>query len=130
MNDIKAILQNAKIIAVVGLSDKEDRDSYHVAAFLQRAGYKIIPVNPNAKEILGEVCFPDLTSIPGPVDLVNIFRKPEAVPPIVDEAIEKKAKTIWMQEGIVHEEAGAKAKASGLHVVMNKCILKEYLRHF
>jgi predicted CoA-binding protein len=130
MNDIKAILQNAKIIAVVGLSDKEDRDSYQVAAFLQRTGYKIIPVNPNATEILGEVCFPDLTSIPGPVDLVNIFRKPEAVPAIADEAIEKKAKTIWMQEGIVNEEAEAKAKASGLNVVMNKCILKEYRRYF
>ncbi len=126
--DIKNMLEYSKVIAVVGLSDKPDRDSYHVAAYLQQQGYKIIPVNPNAVEILGEKSYSDLTAIKEPVDIVDIFRKPEAVGEIVDQAIQMKAKAVWMQEGVVNEDAAQKASQAGLKVVMNKCILKEHRR--
>lgn len=126
--DIKNTLELSKVIAVVGLSDKPDRDSYHVAAYLQQQGYKIIPVNPKAVEILGEKSYSDLTVIKEPVDIVDIYRKPEAVGEIVDQAIQIKAKAIWMQEGVVNEEAAQKASQAGLKVVMNKCILKEHRR--
>ncbi len=126
--DIKNMLELSKVIAVVGLSDKPDRDSYHVAAYLQQQGYKIIPVNPNAVEILGEKSYSDLIAIKEPVDIVDIFRKPEAVGEIVDQAIQMKAKAVWMQEGVVNEDAARKASQAGLKVVMNKCILKEHRR--
>ena len=115
-------------IAVVGISDNPERPSNFVARFLIEHGYNVIPVNPKLEEWNGKKCYPDLPSIPEPVDVVDIFRRPEAIPPIVDEAIGIKAKVVWMQEGIVNEEAAAKARASGLEVVMDKCMKIEYNR--
>ena len=115
-------------IAVVGISDNPERPSNFVARFLIEHGYNVIPVNPKLEEWNGKKCYPDLHSIPEPVDVVDIFRRPEAIPPIVDEAIGIKAKVVWMQEGIVNEEAAAKARASGLEVVMDKCMKIEYNR--
>lgn len=117
-----------KNIAVVGISDDPGRPSYDIAGFLEENGYNVIPVNPNLTEWKGKKCYPDLKSIPVKVDVVVIFRRPEAVPPIVDEAIAIKAKAVWMQQGIVNEEAAAKARAAGLDVVMDRCIRTEYLR--
>ena len=108
-----------------GLSPKPERPSHGVAAYLKARGYRIIPVNPGHTEILGERCYKQLADIPDAVEIVDIFRRPEAVPEIVDQAIAKKAKVIWMQEGIVHNAAAAKARAAGLTVVMNKCLMKE-----
>ncbi|VVB87302.1 CoA binding domain protein [uncultured archaeon] len=113
-------------IAVVGISDDPERPSHYVAGFLAAHGYNIIPVNPKLTIWEGKKCYPDLPSIPEKVDVVDIFRRPEAVPPIVDEAIAIKAKVVWMQEGIVNEEAAAKARAAGIEVVMDKCMMKEY----
>ena len=123
---IKDIVNNSKIIAVVGLSDKPERPSYGVASYLQSQGYRIIPVNPMKAEILGEKSYPDLSSIPEPIDVVDIFRKSEAVGPIVDEAIKVKAKTVWMQQGVINVEAADKAQAAGLKVVMDRCLLIEH----
>ncbi len=119
---------NFKTIAVVGISDDPERPSHFVASFLESHGYKIIPVNPKLTEWEGKKCYPDLLSIPEKVDVVDIFRRSEAVPPIVDEAIKIKAKVVWMQEGIVNEEAAEKARAAGIEVVMDRCMKKEYLR--
>jgi len=119
---IKRLLATAKTIAVVGLSPKESRPSNMVARYLIEAGYTVIPVNPGQEEILGQLCYPDLASIPGPVDIVNIFRRSEDVPPIVAEAIAIGAKSIWMQEGVIHAEAARTAKAAGLVVVMDRCL--------
>ncbi len=124
---IETIL-NYKNIAVVGISDNPERPSYDVASFLEKHGYNIIPVNPSLAEWKGRKSYPDLKSIPEKVDVVDIFRRPEAVPPIVDEAIAIKAKTVWMQLGIVNEEAAAKARAAGIEVVMDKCMKIEYNR--
>ncbi|KCZ71212.1 putative CoA-binding protein [Candidatus Methanoperedens nitroreducens] len=124
---IETIL-NYKNIAVVGISDNPGRPSHMIASFLEAHGYNIIPVNPNLKEWRGKKCYPDLLSIPEKVDIVNIFRRSEAVPPIVDEAIAIKARAVWMQEGIVNEEAAEKARRAGLEVVMDKCIKIEYNR--
>ena len=123
---IPEILAAYKTIAVVGLSSRKFRASYGVSAYMQRAGYRIIPVNPQEQDVLGEKCYPDLTSIPVPVEIVDIFRRSEFVPEIVDQAIAIGAKAIWMQEGVVHEEAAAKARAAGLEVVMDRCILKDH----
>ncbi len=120
------ILRSVKTIAVVGLSSKRMRPSYGVSEYMQRAGYRIIPVNPAETEVLGEKAYPDLDSIPVPVDLVNIVRRSELVPPVVDAAIRIGAKAIWMQEDVVHEEAAEKARAAGLMVVMDRCVLKEH----
>lgn len=120
------ILRSVKTIAVVGLSSKRMRPSYGVSEYMQRAGYRIIPVNPAETEVLGEKAYPDLDSIPVPVDLVNIFRRSELVPPVVDAAIRIGAKAIWMQEDVVNEEAAEKARAAGLMVVMDRCVLKEH----
>jgi predicted CoA-binding protein len=117
-----------KTIAVVGISDNPERPSNFVAKFLEEHGYSIIPVNPNLTEWDGKKCYPDLLSIPAKVDVVDIFRRPEAIPPIVDEAIAIKAKAVWMQEGIVNEEAAVKAHEAGLEVVMDRCMKKEYLK--
>ncbi len=125
-DEIKEILENSKTIAVVGLSQDSSKASYGVAKYLQNQGYKIIPVNPKYDEILGERCYPDLKSMPEKIDIVDIFRKPEAVPPIVDEAIEAGAKIIWMQSGICHNASANKARAAGLKVVMNKCMKVEH----
>ena len=119
---------NYRNIAVVGISDDPERPSYDIASFLDEHGYNVIPVNPNLAEWKGKKCYPDLRSIPVKVDVVDIFRRPDAVPPIVDEAIAIKAKAVWMQLGIVNEEAAAKARAAGLEVVMDKCMKTEYLR--
>ncbi len=124
---IETIL-NYKNIAVVGISDNPERPSYDVASFLEEHGYNIIPVNPTLIEWKGKKCYPDLKSVPVKVDVVDIFRRPEAVPPIVDEAIAIKPKAVWMQLGIVNEEAAAKARAAGIEVVMDKCMKIEYNR--
>lgn len=125
--EIAEILKQYKSIAVVGLSDKADRPSYGVSAYMQQHGYKITPVNPMLKgPVLGETSYAHLKDVPGPLEIVNIFRKPEDVPPIVEEAIAKGAKVIWMQEGIVNNAAADRARAEGLKVVMNKCLLKEH----
>ena len=125
---IREILKNSTTIAVVGLSPRPERESYKVAQYLQEAGYKMIPVNPKADQILGEKAFPDLASVPGAIDVVDIFRKPEHVPAVVDEAIKIGAKTVWMQMGVGHEEAAQKAADAGLNVVMDRCMLREHKR--
>jgi predicted CoA-binding protein len=124
--EVRQILSDAKVIAIVGLSDKPERDSYGVAGYLQENGYRIIPVNPNVTEVLGEKAYASLRDVPEGVDTVVIFRRVEAVPGIVDDAIAIGAKTIWMQERIVHNESADKARDAGLQVVMNKCMLKEH----
>jgi predicted CoA-binding protein len=127
-DEIAEILRTAKTIAVVGLSPKPERPSHGVTAYMQDQGYTILPVNPGHSEILGKTCYKSLLDVPKPIDIVNIFREPSAVPEIVDQAIAKKAKAIWMQEGIVHNAAAEKAQAAGLKVVMNRCIYKEHAR--
>jgi hypothetical protein len=122
------VLRSARTIAVVGLSSKRWRPSYGVAEYLQRAGYRIVPVNPKETAILGETCYPDVDSIPFEVDIVDIFRRSEYVPEIVEAAIRKGAKAVWMQEGVVHEEAASRAQDAGLVVVMDHCILKDHRR--
>lgn len=122
------LLKSMHTIAVVGLSSRRMRPSYGVSEYMQRAGYRIIPVNPGETKVLGEQAYPTLAEIPEPVEIVNIFRRPEFVPEIVDEAIRIGAKAVWMQEGVVHPEAAAKARAAGLTVVMDRCILKEHMR--
>ncbi len=126
--EVVHLLKTAKTIAVVGLSAKEDRPSFRVAQYLQSAGYKIIPVNPGQKEILGEKVYASLLEVPEKVDIVDVFRPAEAVPEISEQAIKIGAKALWLQLGIVHNEAGAKAKAAGLIVVMNKCMSVEHSR--
>jgi predicted CoA-binding protein len=128
MNPAAAILRSARTIAVVGLSGKRFRPSFGVAEYLQRAGYRIIPVNPHETAILGEKCYPDLDAVPEPVDIVDIFRRSEFVPEIVEAAIRKGATSVWMQEGVVHEPAARRAEAAGLTVVMDRCILKDHRR--
>jgi uncharacterized protein len=125
---IDRILRESRTIAVVGLSDKPDRPSYRVAKYLQAHGYRIVPVNPALTEVLGERSYPDLASIPGPdpVDVVDIFRRSEDVPPIVDAAIARGARVVWMQEGIINEAAAERARSAGLTVVMNLCLKKEH----
>ena len=114
-------LKESKTIAVVGLSPNPDRDSNRVALYLQQAGYRVIPVNPMVDEVLGEKSYPDLKSIPEDIDIdmVDVFRRSELVPPVVDEAIELGVKFIWMQDGVVHEEAAKKAEAAGIPVIMD-----------
>ena len=128
MNRVAEILGSARTIAVVGLSARRFRPSYGVAVYMQRAGYRIIPVNPNIAEVLGEKSYASLDAVPEPVDIVDIFRRPEHVPEIVEAAIRKGAKTIWMQEGVVHEDAARRAESAGLTVVMDRCILKDHRR--
>ena len=123
---IADVLKKAKTIAVVGLSPSPFRPSYGVAAYLQTHGYKIIPVNPSVDEVLGQKSYRSLRDIPEKVDIVNIFRRPENVPPIVDDAIAINAPVVWMQEGVIHEKAAEKARRAGLFVVMDLCILKEH----
>ncbi len=120
--EIKEILAQTKTIAVVGLSPKENRPSNDVARYLMAAGYTIIPVNPGQSEILGLKCYANLRDIPHRVDVVDIFRRPEEVGPVVDQAVEIGAKVVWMQEGIINEEAAAVARAAGLTVIMDRCL--------
>jgi len=128
MNRIPEILRTAKTIAVVGLSGKRYRPSHGVAEYMQSQGYRIVPVNPLETEILGEKCYPDLDSVPHAIDIVDIFRRPEFVPAIVEAAIRKGAKVVWMQEGVIHEDAAKRAQEAGLLVVMDRCILKDHRR--
>lgn len=123
---IEKILAQSKAIAVVGISDKAERPSYKVAKYLQEHGYRIIPVNPKLDEVLGEKCYGGLDSVADKIDVVDIFRRPEDVLPIVKSAINLGVNTIWMQEGVVNEEAAHIAKAAGLNIVMDRCMLKEH----
>ena len=126
MTPYAEILRTARTIAVVGLSGRRFRPSYGVSEYMQSAGYRIIPVNPNESEVLGEKAYAALDEITEPVDIVDIFRRPEFVPEIVDAAIRIGAKVIWMQEGVEHPDAARKAEDAGLTVVMDRCILKEH----
>ena len=123
---ITELLNTAKTIAVVGLADSPLRPSYGVSHYMHSQGYRIIPVNPNIKEWEGEKAYASLLDVPEKVDIVNVFRRPEFVPDVVDQAIQIKAPAIWMQEGVVHEEAAKKARQAGIFVVMDLCILKEH----
>ncbi len=126
--DVRELLTVSRTIAVVGLSTNPSRASFQVSRYMQREGYTIIPVNPGITQVLGEHAFPDLKSIPGPIDIVNIFRRSEFVPDIVEEAIAVHAKAIWMQLGIMHEAAARRASDAGLQVVMDQCIMIEHSR--
>ncbi len=119
---IRRVLMGSKTIAVVGCSNKPDRDSYQIAQALIERGYDVIPVNPGATEILGLKCYPDVKSIPRKVDIVDVFRAPEHIPPIADDAIAAKAECLWLQSGIVHDEAAKKASDAGLYVIQDRCI--------
>lgn len=119
MDLVEEQLRNSRTIAVVGLSDNPSRDSYRVARYLQSQGYRVIPVNPMIQEVLGEKSYPDLKSVPEPIDMVDIFRRSELVPPVVAEAIAVGARYIWMQDGVIHPEAKAAAEAAGIPVVMD-----------
>lgn len=128
MDSIEQLLRSSKTIAVVGLSGKPMRASYGVSEYMQRQGYRIIPVNPWESEVLGEKTYASLDEVPAQIDIVDIFRRSEFVPDIVDAAIRIGAKAIWMQEEVIHEEAAEKARRAGLFVVMDHCILKEHRR--
>jgi predicted CoA-binding protein len=125
---VDTLLRNSRTIAVVGLSSNPARPSYRVAAYMQQQGKLIIPVNPNETSVLGEMSYPSLQAVPGPIDLVNVFRRSEEVARIVDDAIRIKAKGVWLQEGVIDEQAAARARQAGLHVVMDRCWLKEHVR--
>jgi uncharacterized protein len=127
---IRELLQRSKTIAVVGLSDSPMRPSYGVSAYMQSHGYKIIPVNPTIRESLGERSYSSLADVPEKIDIVDIFRRPEYVEEIVDQAIELKVPAIWMQEGVIHQKAAEKAKKAGIFVAMDLCILKEHRARF
>ena len=129
-DEIGELLKRTKTIAVVGLSDSPLRPSYGVSAYMQSHGYKIIPVNPSIKGALGEKAVASLAEIEGKIDMVDVFRRPEYVPELVDEAIRLKVPAIWLQEDVIHEAAAAKARKAGILVVMDKCILKEHRRRF
>ncbi|HXX92331.1 MAG TPA: CoA-binding protein [Planctomycetota bacterium] len=119
---IRRVLLGSKTVAVVGASPKPERDSYQIARHLIDLGYDVIPVNPGASEILGRKCYPDLKSIPKKIDIVDVFRAPEHVPPVAEEAILVKAECLWLQSGIVHDPAAQKASDAGLYVVQDRCI--------
>jgi len=123
---ITELLQTARTIAVVGLTDSPLRPSYGVSHYMRSEGYRIIPVNPNITDWEGEKAYPSLLDVPEKIDIVAIFRRPDAVPEVVEHAIQIKAPVIWMQEGVIHEEAAEKARQAGIFVVMDRCILKEH----
>lgn len=127
---IKEILERYKIIAVVGLSSQTWRPSYGVSRYMQNAGYRIIPVNPNETDVLGEKAYPSLDDVPEPFEIVDIFRRPEYVPDIVEAAIRRNARVIWMQLGVANEAAAARARNAGLEVVMDRCILQDHMAYF
>ncbi|SRR5579883_637425 len=126
MATISEILSATRVIAVVGLSGSPMRPSNGVSEYMKRAGYRIIPVNPNESEVLGERSYARLEDIPESIDMVNVFRRSEHVPEIVESAIRAGAKSLWLQEGVIHEAAAQRARDAGLDVVMDKCILKEH----
>ncbi|MHB9144639.1 MAG: CoA-binding protein [Symbiobacteriia bacterium] len=125
---LRQLLQKARTIAVIGLSPRPERDSYRVAKYLQDHAYRIIPVNPTVAEVLGEKSYPSLADVPDQVDVVNVFRRPEEVGPIVAEAIAKQAPVFWLQRGVTNEDAAGKAAAAGLATVMDRCIMVEHQR--
>ncbi len=127
---LRRILEQCRTIAVVGLSNKWHRPSFFAAKYMQKHGYRIIPVNPAYDEVLGERCYPDLKSIPEQVDMVDIFRRPEEVPPLAEDAIAIGARCLWLQIGVIHEEAAARARAAGLDVVQDRCVKIEHGRLF
>jgi uncharacterized protein len=127
-DDIGRLLAAVKTIAVVGLSNDPMRPSYGVSSYMQQQGYRIIPVNPTISEALGQRSYPDLSSVPDKIDLVNVFRRPEYVPAVVDESIRLNLPAIWLQEGVIHPDAARRAQEAGLSVVMDRCILKEHRR--
>ncbi len=127
---MRQVLEDAKRIAVVGLSNKPERASYQVAAYLQSKGYEIIPVNPTIDEVLGQKAVPSLKDIEGEVDIVDVFRRSEEVPAVVDDAIAIGAKALWLQLGVIHEEAAQKAEDHGMDVIMDRCIKVEHARLF
>jgi predicted CoA-binding protein len=126
MTNIPELLRAARVIAVVGLSGDEMRPSHGVAQYMQRAGYRIIPVNPNETDVLGEKAYARLEDVPEKIDIVDVFRRSQYVPGVVESAIRVGAKAVWMQEGVVDEAAAATARAAGLDVVMDRCILKDH----
>lgn len=131
MNDreLTGLLQSAKTIAVVGLSSNPSRPSFGVSRFLQRQGFRIIPVNPRETQVLGERAYGSVKDVPDSIDIVNIFRRPARVPEVVDDVIQKSGvRCIWMQEGVISQEGAARAAAAGIPVIMNRCILKELAR--
>ena len=130
VDPITELLKTSRTIAVVGLSSNRSRPSYGVAEYLQSVGYRIIPVNPNESEVLGEKSYPGLEAIPEKVEIVDIFRRPEAVPEVVESAIRIGAKAVWMQEGVTHPEAAERARQAGLGVVMDRCIFREHRLRF
>ena len=125
-DQIRDILKSARRIAVVGHSDDPARDSHRVGRYLAAHGYEVFPVNPNARSTPALKFYPDLASVPGPIDIVDIFRRPEAIPEVVDQAIRAGARVVWMQEGLAHNAAADRARAAGLKVVMDRCIMKEH----
>ena len=127
---IKEILESYRTIAVVGLSSRSFRASYGVSRYMKSAGYQIIPVNPHESEVLGEKAYPSLDEVPDSFEIVDIFRRPEYVPDIVEAAIRRNARVIWMQEGVIHQAAAERARAAGLEVVMDRCILREHMALF
>ena len=129
-DSIYDLLAGSKVIAVVGLSSKPHRPSHGVARYMQSVGYRIIPVNPNETEVLGEKSYPRLEDVPVQVDIVDVFRRSEYVPPVAESAVAVGARALWLQEGVIHEEAAARAREAGLHVVMDLCLLKEHAERF
>ena len=127
-NELRQILKTARTVASVGVSSNPEKPSYGIFQYLATAGYRMIPVNPTTPEILGRPSFPDLRSIPEKIDVVQIFRKPEDVPPVVEQAIQAGAKVVWMQEGIVNQEAADQAEKAGLKVVMDRCMRTTHQR--
>jgi predicted CoA-binding protein len=127
---VSVMLQNYRTLTVVGLSSKVMRPSYGVAAYMQTRKYRIIPVNPNETSVLGEKAYPSLDEAPEPLEIVVIFRRPEFVPEIVEAAIRRGAKVVWMQEGVIHEAAARRARQAGLQVIQDRCILKEHAKRF
>jgi predicted CoA-binding protein len=125
---ITQLLESARTIAVVGLTDTPRRPSYRVSLYMQSQGYRIIPVNPNIRQWEGEKAYASLLNVPEKIDIVNVFRRPDAVPEVVEQAIWIKAPVLWMQEGVIHQKAAEKARQAGIFVVMDKCILKEHIK--
>ena len=129
-DSITELLKRSKTIAVVGLSDSPFRASHGVSAYMQAQGYRIVPVNPNVENVLGENSYPSLLDVKEKIDILDVFRRSEYVPALVDQAIQLKVPVIWMQEGVVHEAAAEKARQAGITVIMDRCILKEHRKRF
>ncbi len=129
-DEIRALLMRVRTVAVVGLSPKPDRPSHKVASALQSFGFRIIPVHPMEKEILGEKVYPDLVSVPEPIDLVDVFRAPEQVGEVIDACIALQVPAVWLQDGVINEPAAQRARDAGLMVVMDRCVFRDYVRLF